>query len=131
MKILIVDDSVFARSLIIRSLSICGLRDVEFKEASNGEDALTMMKSESIDLVFTDLNMPDMDGEELLIQIKSDPSFIGVPVVIITSNKNQAKEDKLMLNNAAAVLQKPLALMDLHDVITNTIGINRGADYEA
>lgn len=123
MKILIVDDSVFARSLIIRSLSICGLKDAEFIEASDGKNALSIMKSDNIDLVFTDLNMPDMDGEELLKQIKMDPSFLGVPVVVITSVKNQAKEDKLMLNNAAAVLQKPLALMDLHDVLTNTIGV--------
>ena len=82
MNVLIVDDSAFARSLIIRSLSICGLVDTVFQEAANGEEALTVLKSNNIDLVFTDLNMPEMDGEELLMRIKSDPSYFDVPVVV-------------------------------------------------
>jgi two-component system chemotaxis response regulator CheY len=130
MNILIVDDSVFARSLIIRSLSICGLGDAVFKEAANGEEALAVLKSNDIDLVFTDLNMPDMDGEELLKRIKSDSSYMDLPVVVITSIKNPAKEEKLMANNAAAVLEKPLPLMDLHEVITKNIGMQKGVRHE-
>lgn len=131
MNVLIVDDSAFARSLIIRSLSICGLVDTVFQEAANGEEALTVLKSNNIDLVFTDLNMPEMDGEELLMRIKSDPSYFDVPVVVITSIKNSAKEERLIANNATAVLEKPISLMKLHEVLTRKIGFEKGIKDEA
>ncbi len=120
-NILVVDDSAFARSFVIRSLSICGLENAEYREAENGEEALSIIKSGNIDLVFTDLNMPDMTGEELLEKIKSNPSYVDLPVVVITSLKNPAKEKSLLSNKAMAVLEKPISLVQLNNVLTNEL----------
>ena len=95
-SVLIVDDSMFARGIIKRSLEICGLDDAEFYEAGNGLEALDILGSRKIDLVFTDLNMPDMNGEELLDQINHNFAFLDIPVVVITSLNNIAKEQNLL-----------------------------------
>ncbi|MCD4693730.1 MAG: response regulator, partial [Calditrichales bacterium] len=80
-RVLIVDDSKTARSIIRRSLEICGLQDAEIGEASNGREALQTLKTTEYDLVFTDLNMPEMDGEQLLKRMKSSPKLLDVPVI--------------------------------------------------
>ena len=129
-NVLIVDDSAFARSFIIRALDICGLENAEYKEAENGEEALKILESGNIDLIFTDLNMPDMTGEGLLKKIKSDPSYIDLPVVVITSLKNAAKEKKLLLNGAIAVLGKPISIDELNKFVKEKMELNKGINYE-
>ena len=129
-NILVVDDSAFARSFIIRSLRICGLENAEYKEAENGEEALTIIKSGNIDLVFTDLNMPDMTGEGLLRRLKSDPSYYDLPVVVVTSLKNPAKEKNLLLNGAIVVMENSISLVQLNKIVKEKIELNKGINYE-
>ncbi len=122
-RILIVDDSAIARSIIKRSLEICGFDETEALEAGNGNEAMETLKNEQVDIVFTDLNMPDMNGEQLLKRIKSSPKLFEIPVVIITSMKNPAKEKKLISEHAAAVLSKPLALPLLRQVLEDNLHV--------
>jgi CheY-like chemotaxis protein len=112
-----------ARQIIKRSLEICGLPDVKMFEASNGIEALEILKTEKIDLVFTDLNMPEMDGEKLLIRIKSSPSLNEIPVVIVSSKSNPANEKKLITEHAVAVLAKPLSLPSMHELLSEKLSI--------
>lgn len=69
-RVLIVDDSSTARSIIRRTLEISGMDEIEIGEAANGNEAMEILKTNKYDLVFTDLNMPDMNGEQLLKRIK-------------------------------------------------------------
>ncbi len=109
-RILIVDDSTTARMCIRMCLENAGFRDAEFYEAQTGEEALAIMKGKKVipDLVVTDLNMPDMDGESLLKRIKSSPRYTDIPVVVITSAGNPVLESKLTSVGALAVLNKPI-----------------------
>ncbi|OGV50596.1 MAG: histidine kinase [Lentisphaerae bacterium GWF2_52_8] len=107
MKILIVDDSATARMFIRRCLEISGLREAEFTEAGNGEEAMSLLKEGDVSAVFTDLNMPGMDGETLLRKVRSSPMLTELPVIIVSSAGNQAREKKLLEMGAAAVLKKP------------------------
>ena len=116
-RVLIVDDSVMARSIIRRSLEICGLEEVEFKEVSNGKEALELLKKENFDLVITDLNMPVMGGEELLRRMKSSPRLFEIPVAVVSSLGNSVKRNKLIRDYAAAVFQKPLSLPQIQEFI--------------
>ncbi len=122
-RILIVDDSSTARALIKRSLDICGVQDADFVEAGNGKEALSVLKEQTIDFVFTDLNMPEMDGTALLKRIKGSPKLNHLPVVIITSLKNQASEQSLIREHAAAVLAKPLKLPEVHKVLKDSLNL--------
>jgi len=112
-RILIVDDSVFARSMIRRKLEILKFKEVEFLEAGNGVEALDKLKSQEFHLVFTDLNMPEMDGAQLLKRIKSSPKLMDIPVIIISSLNNSTKEQQLLSEHALKVFSKPLSLPEM------------------
>ncbi len=120
-RVLIVDDSSTARSLIKKSLDICGLTASRFLEANNGKEALDILKNEAVDLVLTDVNMPEMDGFNLLRRIKSSPKLFDVPVVVITSLKNRTAEQILKKEQAAAVLGKPLSIPEMHRMLKNQL----------
>ena len=116
-RVMIVDDSRAARNMIRRSLEICGLDPAFIDEAGNGKEALDKLKTSNYNLVFTDLNMPEMGGEELLKRIKSSPKLNDIPVVIISSLANPNKENKLIKEHAAKILSKPLSLPDLEELL--------------
>ncbi len=108
-RILIADDSGMARMFIKRCLEISGYQDSEFVEAANGRIALEMLKEKPADLVVSDLNMPEMNGEELLKRIKSSPRLHEIPVLIITSVANPKKVEELKALRAFDVLSKPVS----------------------
>jgi len=116
-NILLVDDSEIARMVIKKCLEIALNNNFEIVEASNGVRALEQLKKNKIDLVLTDLNMPEMDGQQLLKRIKSSPKLNPIPVVIITSIANSANESKLYSNGADFVLGKPISPMKLKDIM--------------
>jgi len=108
-RIVIADDSATARMVIRRCLEIIGLGDAGMVEVPNGREALARLKEEPTDLLVTDLNMPIMDGETLLKWVKGSPKLTEVPVVVITSAGNPAKEALLSELGAFAVLDKPIS----------------------
>jgi len=108
-RILIVDDSDTARMFTRRCVEIAGLANVEFVEASNGDEALRVLQKSKVELVITDLNMPLMNGEELLKKIKQDSKTSGVSVLMITSTHNEAKRTEMIAMGALSVLSKPIA----------------------
>ncbi len=116
-RILIVDDSVMARSIIRRSLEICGLEEAEIREVANGKEALELLKHQTFDLVITDLNMPVMGGEELLKRMKSSPRLFEIPVAVVSSLGNSVKKNKLIQQYATAVFQKPISLPEIQNFI--------------
>ncbi len=107
--IIIADDSETARMVVRRCLEIAGCHDVEFSEAPNGEEALEILKGKTADLLVTDLNMPKMDGVNLLKRIKSSPRMHDIPVIVITSVANPKKIEELHELKAYKVLRKPIS----------------------
>lgn len=108
-KILIVDDSSTARSFLKRCLEIVGMRGCTFLEASDGSEALVVLTKEKVDIIFSDLNMPNTNGKELLKKIKSGPNGTDTPVIIVTSANTPAKEIELIAAGAEAVVPKPVS----------------------
>ncbi len=109
-QIIIVDDSQTSRMFIRRCLEIAGLNDAEFFEAVNGQEAFDFLQEQqNIDLLVTDLIMPEMDGETLLKKVKEDQRFSSLPVLVITSVGNPAKEEELLALGAFAILNKPVS----------------------
>lgn len=107
--ILIADDSATARMIIRKCLEIIGFTEVKFLESENGRDALKTIKNNQVDLVCTDYNMPIMDGGIFLRWMKGSPKLNNIPVVIITSAGNPAREQELKENGAYAVIKKPVS----------------------
>jgi len=116
-RIIIVDDSGTARMFIKRCFEISGCQDVEFLEAENGVEAIEKLKATPVDLVVSDLHMPEMDGVELLKKIKSSPRFYEIPVIIISSAANPKKVEELKSLLALAVLSKPVSPASVSEAI--------------
>jgi two-component system, chemotaxis family, chemotaxis protein CheY len=128
-NILIVDDSAIARSFIRRILEISGFLNVKVVEAANGNQALEILKTLEIDLVLTDLNMPEMDGEELLKRVKRSPKLNHIPVIVITSLGSSARQQKLVSEHAMAVFTKPLSLPEISQFLKSHFDENAENKY--
>jgi len=103
--ILVVDDSATTRSLVAAYLA--GWRDLEVLEAASGFEALRVLPTRPVDLIVTDINMPDINGLELISFLRANPNYRRVPVLII-STENSAEDRKRGLElGAAGYLVKP------------------------
>lgn len=108
-RILIVDDSETARMFIRKCMEIAGCRDDEFYEAPDGEKAIAFLRNNPVDLVVTDLNMPLMNGVELLKKVRESDSLRSLPVLVISSTQNRSKEAELEAFQFTKVLGKPVS----------------------
>jgi two-component system chemotaxis sensor kinase CheA len=102
--ILVVDDSVTTRTL---EKSILEAHGYHVLIAVDGEDALQKLRSETVDLAIVDLQMPRMDGFQLIEQTKKDPRLAKLPVIIVTSvESRQEKERGLALGADAYIIKR-------------------------
>lgn len=113
MKILIADDSGTARMFIRQCLEISIEEETEILEAANGQEALQLLKNAGADLLVTDLNMPVLDGRELIRRVASSPKLNGMPIMVITSSGNEARKQELLELGAQVVLRKPINPMTI------------------
>jgi two-component system, chemotaxis family, chemotaxis protein CheY len=116
MTIVVADDSALARMFIIRCLEMAGVYESTFIEAKDGIEALEKVKTNSPDLLITDLNMPNMDGEDLLATLQADAS-ISVKVIVISSAGDTNRKERLTTMGASAVLPKPVSPAILADCL--------------
>lgn len=83
-KVLVADDAAFIRNLVIKGLQLVGITQV--KEAVDGRQALAALQTAKYDLIISDLHMPEMDGLELLREVKSDERMFNIPFLLLTSD---------------------------------------------
>ncbi len=125
-RIIIADDSVTARMFTRRCLEISGLTDgVELVDAANGVEALAALRDAPADLLVTDLNMPEMDGEQLLARVIASPKLNRVPVMVITSADSEARSEKLLAMGAKVVLRKPISPPVVAEALEKIIGAHK------
>lgn len=105
--VLVVDDSAAIRKILQRVLRQTGMAINTIHEAGDGEDALNLLRSQKVDLVLTDINMPKMDGLELLAALKKSPEWANVPVVMITTEGGETKVAEAVKLGAAGYVRKP------------------------
>jgi len=119
-KILIVDDAASMRGLVAMTLKKNGY---EVVEASDGKDALTKLSSVGkVDLIITDLNMPNMDGIELIKTLKADAKYRFIPVIMLTTESQEAKKEEGRKAGAKAWIVKPFKPDVLVNVVKKIIG---------
>lgn len=106
-RALIVDDSSVMRKIVERALRQAGLESLVVHEAATGFEALEILKSRPVDLILSDINMPAMDGLELLRQMSAQKLAPGVPVVMITTESSEEHVKRAILAGARAYIRKP------------------------
>lgn len=119
-SLLVVDDSATFRQLLCMSLQrVDGISKGDITEASDGADALEKVKSNTFDLVLTDIRMPRMDGLEFVRQVRTELHRQDLPIIII-STKGAGEDIELgMALGASGYLSKPISMTRLRELVTS------------
>ena len=121
-NILVVDDSETVRSMVAKTLELAAVPMKQCFEAANGEEALGILSREKIDLALVDINMPVMDGNEMLHRMHSNPALKDVPVVLLTSEGRSKRVEELQSHGGYEYLRKPVTPEKIREVVTRLVG---------
>jgi len=122
LDLLIVDDSPVTRKMVRRALGLCGLAVGHVHEAGDGGEALALLAAHSVDLVLADINMPVMNGMELVRRMAEDPKLAAIPVVVVATPISEQKVEQLLDSGARAYLAKPFRPEALRDMVLQIVG---------
>ncbi|MCA8943556.1 MAG: response regulator [Planctomycetes bacterium] len=122
LNVLIVDDSSTMRKMLARTLDMSGLPVGSVHTANDGQQALDALEEHWIDVVFLDINMPVMNGEEALQRIRADEAKRDVKVLVISTEGSETRIQRL-LEMGAAFLRKPFRPEQLRDAVQELTGV--------
>jgi two-component system chemotaxis response regulator CheY len=116
-NILIVDDSATVRAVLSRIVRLCGLDLGVLHEAANGKEALEVLEEHWVDLVLADINMPVMNGLELVERMQADGLLETIPVVIVSTEGSQTRVKDLRARGVRGYVRKPFTPEHLRLVV--------------
>lgn len=120
-SILIVEDSATTRALIRAVIDEMG--DFNIVEAASGFEALKLLPTQEFNLVITDVNMPDINGLELINFIKNNSRYSHIPLIIVSTEKSEEDQKRGMALGAMAYITKPFKAYELQEVIKQAITV--------
>lgn len=129
-NVLVVDDSAVMRQMVVRTLKLSGLPLGSIYEAGNGEEGLFALQEEWIDLLLLDINMPVMNGEEMLRRIRATPETKDLAVIVVSTEGSETRLAALH-DLGAAIVRKPFAPETLRDTILRVTGVTDVEYYGA
>lgn len=115
LRILLVDDSVTSRNHLSRVLGSMGISHIDLAE--NGRQAVDLLSQQHYDLVVTDLNMPEMDGHELTRYIRDKLGDMVLPILMATTENNQARLGNVQQAGVSAILDKPFEPQTIREML--------------
>jgi two-component system chemotaxis response regulator CheY len=114
-KILIVDDSITIRRIITNALKTIGFP--ETIEASNGKEALEKLTSGKVDFIITDWNMPEMNGLDLIKEVRANPLYASLPILMITVHGSEHDVVEALQAKVNSYIMKPFTPHELKEKI--------------
>ena len=118
-RVLIVEDSSAVRAFVRAALEDAGTATVE--EAESGFEALRVLPRARFDLVILDINMPDINGLEVVAFMRRTPSLEGIPIIVISTESSDKDRARAISLGANAFLQKPFGADALVDLVQTTV----------
>lgn len=120
-NILVVDDSKVIRAVIKKTLGLAGVEIDNLYEAQNGKEALTILREQQVDLVFSDIHMPEMNGMEMIEQMAGDGALRDIPVIVVSSEGSKERVGELLDKGARAYIRKPFTPELVRDLVQETM----------
>jgi two-component system, chemotaxis family, chemotaxis protein CheY len=117
--ILSVDDSASIRQMVKMTLGAAGYTVIE---AADGAQGLVQARSKTMDVILTDLNMPVMDGMTFVREVRKLPSYVGVPILLLTTESDAEKKAQAKAAGATGWITKPFQPQQLLDTLKKVIG---------
>jgi two-component system, chemotaxis family, chemotaxis protein CheY len=106
-RVLIADDSPAMRAVIRRVIELSGFEVDAFVEAADGSEALSLLRSQPVDVILTDINMPNVNGEQLLGLLHRDHSLRATPVIVISTDATENRIHRMLALGACGYITKP------------------------
>lgn len=121
-NVLVVDDSGVGRAMLIKALKLSGVQMGEIHQAPDGAQGLEMMGRHWIDLIFVDVNMPVMNGEQMIEAIRANPVWSDLPIVVVSTESSQTRVDRLV-QMGSRFLHKPFPAEAVRDLLSEIPGV--------
>lgn len=121
-NILVVDDSAVMRAMIIRILRLTGLSLGEVYEAQNGKEGLKVLDEKWVDLALVDINMPVMNGEEMIDNIRKSQTTADLPIIVVSTESNVERVETIRRKNVEFV-HKPFTPEVLRKTVIQLTGV--------
>jgi two-component system chemotaxis response regulator CheY len=122
LNVLIVDDSAVVRAMILRTMKLAGIPLGEVVQAGNGHEGLAALEANWIDLVVADINMPVMNGEEMISRIRANPLWKDLAIVVVSTEGSQTRIDRLQKQGAMFV-HKPFSPEAIREIVMKHMGV--------
>ena len=121
-NVLIVDDSSSMRAVIKKTLKVSGFNVGQFLMAGDGKEALKVLEGEWVDIILTDINMPNMNGIELLTEVKKDEMLKSIPVVMVTTEGSDKVMQESIGLGAQGYVKKPFRPEEIKRILNGIMG---------
>ena len=116
-SLMIVDDSATMRKIIMRTVKMSGLEFNRTEEAGNGVEALEKLKSDTVEIILCDINMPEMSGTELVEKLRKLPAFADTKIIMVSTESSQEFIDGIMADGANGYITKPFTPEKFQEIL--------------
>lgn len=128
-NVLIVDDSKSMRSVIKKIVTLSGFKMEECLEAGNGREALNVLENYWVDVIISDINMPQMNGFELLVALRNDDLLQSIPVIIVSTEGREDRMEEAYTLGAKGFIKKPFLPEEIKTVLYKVVGVSDDGEY--
>ncbi len=125
-NILVVDDSKLVHAMIEQTLEMAGIEIAQHYKAMNGAEGLAILRSHPVDLIFSDIHMPEMDGVEMIRTMMKEESLKIIPIVVISSEGSKKRIDELKEIGVQHFIRKPFTPEIISEVVLEITGEQNG-----
>jgi two-component system chemotaxis response regulator CheY len=129
-NVLIVDDSNAMRAVIKKIITISGFQMDQCLEAGNGKEAMTVLSGNWVDVIISDINMPDVNGLEMLDQLQKSETLKEIPVIMITTEGSSERMQEAFNRGAKGFIKKPFLPEDIRKILYQVIGVGENGEYK-
>ena len=121
-NILIVDDSSVMRAMIIKTIRMSGIPVGEIHQGANGKEGLELLNNNWIDLLVVDINMPVMNGEEMIDRVRQTEDVKDIPILVISTEGSRTRIERLK-SKVDGFVQKPFSPETIRDTVQKMMGV--------
>lgn len=121
-RVMIVDDSPSMRAFVRRVMDLSGFQVDQCLNAGNGVQGLALLERQAVDIILTDINMPEMNGEEFLRRLEEHERYRAIPVVVISTDATENRMQRMLQLGAKGYIAKPFSPEALRTELERVLG---------
>ncbi len=123
LDVLVVDDSAMMRAIIIKTLRLSNLSLGKIFEAANGEEGLRALDDKTVDLILVDINMPVMNGEEMIDRVRQNPKTANLPIIVVSTESSETRIE-MVHRKGAGFIHKPFNPESIREIVRRVTGVH-------